>query len=147
MTPTRSRHLRTRFFPSPQIDQGLLRQLWRLRLDYFRLGPDVTEEEDWAEFSAYFRRDRRDVIVFFDRRGTPVGFYVNSYDVFELGDRKAVVIWIEYTYMRPAYRGHVAFILAGFRLFLRLLWRFPFTRLYYGGRSRDAGSSGGECRC
>ncbi len=116
--------------PANSVGVGLLRRLWGLRLDYFPLANGRTAEEDWFEFSSYFQRHDRDVVLF--RRGSEVvGFFVNSHDLVEAQGREAVLVSIEYAYMRPAYRGRPEWILAGFRLYLSLLVRHPRTAIYY----------------
>ena len=126
------RRLRIRHIPARDASVSLLRKLWAIRLSYFPLGPGRTEQEDWFEFSGYFQRDRRELIVFCDG-DEPVGFFVNSHDLVEHDGRRAVLVSIEYTYMQSEFRGHPAFVLAGFRMFFRLLARFPFVPIYYVG--------------
>lgn len=125
-----TRQLNVRRLPARHVDAKLLRCLWRLRLDYFALGLDRSPEQDWHEFSSYFQRDNRDVVVFLSGAEV-VGFYVNSHDAVEIAGRTAVLISIEYAYMRPAHRGHPAWILSGFRMYFSLLCQHPLRPIYY----------------
>ncbi len=118
--------------PARQLSVETVRTLWRLRLDYFPLGPERSAEEDWFEFSAYFQRERRDAVVF-RHAGEIVGFFVNSHDRIVIEGRAALLVSLEYVYLRPRFRGHPSFILSGFRMFLALRMRHPRAPIYYVG--------------
>lgn len=126
------RPVTTRSIPVQDIEPALLRQLWQIRHDHFPVDRGRSEERDFEDFAAYFQRERRTVNIFFRGRD-PVGFFVNSWDLHEAEGRRAILISIEFTYMLPEYRGHPAFLLAGFRMYLRLRLGHPLTPMFYVG--------------
>lgn len=110
----------------------MLKQLWKLRIDYFPVKNDEDVVQDWKSFRQYFNRQNRNVVIF-SNNDAILGYYVHSHDLFCHGGKKAIIVSIKNTYMRPSVRGHPLFVFSGAMVFLGHLFRYGLRPMYCVG--------------
>lgn len=101
--------LRARVHEGDDVDDAVLRELWRLRLEMLTL--TRPEEQDWAEFRANTVGAGRFVFAFRDPDGVAQGFFTIATLPVDLPRRRLLLMYSKYFYFRPAYRGHPKTIL------------------------------------
>lgn len=101
--------------------------MWRMRLDFFALREGASEEDDWATFSAYFDEDRRIAVMLVDAVETVLGFTLFSKNLVEHQGRRGLLVTIEYTYIRPEFRGNPMTVTATAKVVLRWMVQRPWV--------------------
>lgn len=123
------KQLRVSIVEGANAGDTLLREMWRLRLDFLNL--TIPEAEDWRKFSGFCTRPNTLLINFFDEAGGLQGYFTFSFNPVEHENRKALLIHSKYYYVRPAYRGHSKITSAAWRLLPGIFRRFGLRRIYF----------------
>lgn len=108
------------FIPAKKIGEPLFRELNDFRRRFIKLKPGIDGEKDFSEFRRFFT-DEVTVTLFRDRQRRLRGFYGYGLDM--LPGRR-VLIYGEYLFIDPAYRGSVSLILSNVLIGLRLVYRY-----------------------
>ncbi len=124
-----ARPLDVRVVDGDAIDDDLLRELWRLRLEMLTL--TRPEEQDWQEFAAAVRGPEKQVFAFVDPDGQAQGFFTIRFLPVEAGGRRMLLMFSKYFYFRKAYRGHPKTYLAPWRLLGTSLRRYGARSLHF----------------
>ncbi len=121
--------LYTQVVESKDADEGLLRDMWRMRLKFLTLR--VPEEEDFKIFKDYCTRP--DTFLFTFRGGNDeVGaFFTFSFHKVDKANRKALMIHSKYYYVDTPYRGHPKITSAAWPMMPKFLWRYGLRRIYF----------------
>ena len=124
--------LKYKSIATQNVDQAVMKQLWQLRIDYFPIKNNEDVVQDWKSFRQYFNRQNRNVVIF-SNNDEILGYYVHSHDLFCHGGKKAIIVSIKNTYMRPSVRGHPLFVFSGAMVFLGHLFRYGLRPMYCVG--------------
>lgn len=109
--------------PGAELDEELLRSMWRLRLSFKELKSNFDAEADYARFAA-FCRSCKSIFLCRDEAGIMRGFYVIKVARDSLLGREYLRITPEYAYIEKEYRGSPAMRLAYLRLLPVLFTNF-----------------------
>ncbi len=121
--------LKFRYHRGPSIAEPLLREIWTVRVGMLEL--NRSEEDDWAYFSSFVRRDDTVVLGFYDGEGRVRGFFTISYIPFEFDGRKDLLLFSKYFYFQKAYRGHYKTLAAPWVLLPIGFKRYGLRRLHF----------------
>lgn len=127
----KERQLTFQTMDSADVPENLIKQMWKLRLQFYKLKDDSYLDKNWKDFHAYFQRKNRSAVMFLDHENKLQGFSVISYDPLKHKGKKAVLITIEYSYLQKAYRGHPVFVASCFYLLPSVLFKFGLRSLYF----------------
>ena len=121
--------LQTKVVEGRKADEDLIRDMWRLRLDFLRL--TTSEEQDWQKFRDVCIREKTILITFLDDKGTLQGYFTFCFKPIDHEDRKALLVHSKYYYVRPEYRGHPKITSSAWPLLPGMIWRYGFRRIYF----------------
>lgn len=122
-------NLYCRHYHGEDADETLLRQMWRLRLDYLVL--NASEEQDWRTFSSLLRRPDTRLITFWDEGGILQGYFTFAFHPVSHGGRSGLLVHSKYYYVRTAFRGHPKITTAAWKLWPGILLRYGLKRMYF----------------
>ncbi len=123
------KQLTAKIIEGASAPERILRDMWRLRLDFLNLS--ISEEEDWLKFSEICKRHNTLLITFVDKQGELQGYYTFAFNPTEHQQKKALLIHAKYYYVRPAYRGHPKITSSSWKLLPGMIWRFGFRQIYF----------------
>ena len=124
-----SKSLRYAHYDGEAIPDDVLRELWRLRLEFLTLAR--SEDEDWLVFSNFVRGSERCLFAFFDELDQIQGFFTLAYLPMDLPKRRLLLIYSKYFYFRPAFRGHHQTMMASFRVLPMAIARYGWRSLHF----------------
>lgn len=93
--------LRYRMLDATALDEETLRAMWRFRLRFVALKPHVAEEQDFASFTAFFRKAHT-VVLARDAAGEIQVMLAMAVRL-DAGRRERLLVW-EYTFFAPEHR-------------------------------------------
>lgn len=109
------------------LDDAAVHALWRLRLEFMRLKPDVDESADRAAFAAIVRESRT-VGVFRTDEGLQ-GFATFRHRPAIVAGSRVVFVLPTYGFVRPGFRGHPLSVVLAAAAIARVALAFPRHRI------------------
>jgi len=125
----KSRKLSAEYVESEELTEGIIREVWRLRLEMLTLSK--SEEEDWQYFSEVVSRADSGLMLARDPNGTLQGFYSLAFFPVDHGGKKALLMYSKYFYFRKAYRGHSIVFTSCLGLLPKIIKKYGLRYLYF----------------
>lgn len=122
-----ARGLSLETYDGADLAEAAIDALWRLRLEFMRLKPDVEEAVDRAEFGAIVR-ECRSVGVFRTADGIQ-GFAAFRHRPAIVEGSRVVFVLPTYGFVRPRHRGHPLFVVLSAAALARVALAFPRHRM------------------
>ena len=122
-----ARGLSLETYDGADLAEAAIDALWRLRLEFMRLKPDVEEAVDRAEFGAIVRACNS-VGVFRTADGIQ-GFAAFRHRPAIVEGSRVVFVLPTYGFVRPRHRGHPLFVVLSAAALARVALAFPRHRI------------------
>lgn len=122
-----ARGLSLETYDGADLDEAAVDALWRLRLEFMRLKPDVDETVDRTEFGAIVR-ECRSVGVFRTTDGIQ-GFATFRHRPAIVEGSRVVFVLPTYGFVRPDHRGHPLLVVLAAAAIARVALAFPRHRM------------------